>query len=283
VGGPAPATAAEERVSRAIVAVVAAVLVSASAANAGAPTIRATPSKPNPLFGDSFTYVVEVAVDAASADSTRIVDDVQPFTRVEPTRVTRRTASGVAHITVTETIACLSAPCIAARGAVVLPPARVTTARGGAAAPSVVIHVGSRVKAAAVKDSKPVFRRPSALPAATTRVDPAAAEIGLALVGILLAGFGAFVLTAPLRRSRSVALRHERVDPVARAIRLLRESATRDSTDRRRAANLASRVVGEPELAGGAARIAWSRDDPGAPDAETLADRVERQSGKGGA
>jgi hypothetical protein len=101
----------------------------------------------------------------------------------------------------------------------------------------------------------------------------------LVLLGMGLLAIGAIVLTAPLRRSRADERRAVRVDQRERAVRLLRESATRDAGDRRRAASLASRIVGEPELAQSAAGIAWSRPEPGPPDATTLADRVEHAPG----
>ena len=78
----------------------------------------------------------------------------------------------------------------------------------------------------------------------------------------------------------AVLLTDAEIDHTA-GLLLLRESATRDSEDRRRAASLASRVVRELELARSAAGIAWSRPDPGPPDATTLADRVEHADGRG--
>jgi hypothetical protein len=252
--------------------------VQAAAAQAAAPTVSATLTPANPLFGDTATYVVEATVDPAVLDAARIVDGVAPFTRVAPARVTRSVMDGVGHFTVTETIACLSAPCVAGkRGAAIeLPPAQVAFAGSVAAAPRVQVHVGSRVSDAAVKAADPRFSRPTGLPRPSFRFSPGAAAALLALLGLALVAVGVLVLTAPLRRTRAASRGALPGDPRERAVRLLRESVGRDSRDRRRAASLASRVVGESDLADEAAAVAWARPEPRAPDAETLADRLER-------
>ena len=283
MGEPAPAAAAAERMKRAVVAIAALALLAVPSAGAASPQIDARVDPANPRFGDSFAYVITATVDGSLVDSTRIVNDVAPFTRVAPTVEQRSVANGVGHVTVSETIACLVAACLEGKGgaAVALPRARVSAGGEVTVASRVEVAVGSRVTAAAVKASKPAFRRPESLPGATYRVSPSVAAALLAVLGIGLLAGGAIVLTAPLRRERAGARRAVRVDGRERAVRLLRESATRDAEDRRRAASLASRIVGEPELARTAAGIALSRPEPGPPDATTLADRVEHAAGGG--
>ena len=268
---------------RALVAVAAlflavAVAVAAGAAQAAAPAITATITPASPRFGDSASYVVEATVDPAVLDSARIIDGVAPFTRVAPARVLRSVVGGVGHITVTETIACLSAPCVAGKrgAAIALPPAQVAFAGAVATAPRVQVRVGSRVSDAAVKSARPAFTRPTGLPRPTFRVSPGAVAALLALLALALVAVGTLVLTMPLRRARAAARGAVRGDPRERAVRLLRESVARDPRDRRRAASLAARVVDEPDLAVEAAAVAWSRSEPRPPDAETLAERVER-------
>jgi hypothetical protein len=280
VGEPAQAPEAEERVKRALVAMAVLALVAVPSAFAVAPTIDAEVDQANPRFGDSFGYVVTATVDGSLVGSARISNDVAPFTRLGPTVERRSVSDGVAHITVTEPIACLSGACLEGRrGGVVLPQARVSAGGEVAVAPRVEVTLGSRVSSAAVKASEPVFRRPAGLPSLTYRVSPSSAATVLALLGIGLVAAGAIVLTAPLRRSRADRRRAIDIDQRERAVRLLRESATRDAEDRRRAASLASRVVGEPELARTAAGVAWSRPEPGPPEATRLADRVEHARG----
>ena len=262
---------------RLLVALAVLLLVPAPAAFAAAPTIEARVHPAAPRFGDTFAYVVTAMVAAGDLDSARIVDAVAPFTRVSPAVESRSIVRGVGRLTVTESIACVSAACLPrANGApVALPRARVIAGGEIAVAPRVKVAVGTRASAAAVKATNPAFRRPEGLPGPTFRFSPSPATVLLALLGVGLLVVGATVLTAPLRQSRAEQRRTEQVDPRDRAVRLLRESATRDAPDRRRAASLASRIVGEPDLARTAAGVAWSRPEPGPPDATTLADRVE--------
>ena len=157
-------------------------------------------------------------------------------------------------------------------------PCRGRASRPAARSPSRPASRWRWARASAPRPSRRRSRRSAgrrACPARPTAFAPSIAEALLALLGIGLLAVGAIVLTAPLRRSRADARRAVHVDQRERAVRLLRESATRDADDRRRAASLASRVVGEPELARTAAGVAWSRPEPGPPDATTLADRVE--------
>jgi len=277
LGGSPQAPPAEKRVRRAI-AVVALALVAVATAQGTTPTVTAAVEPADPLFGDAFAYVVEATVDADRADEVRVVDEIGPFTRVAPTRESRSVANGVARVRVTETLACLTARCLpGAAGKVVgLPQAKVRGAGAVTVAPPAQVHVRSRVTGAAIDASKPVFRRPVDLPPATVRVGPALAQAGLALAGIVLLAVGFLIVVAPLHRRRTGARVEGGTDALARAVRLLRESTTRDSTDRRRAAGLAARIAGEPRLAVDAAQVAWSRAEPRPPDASTLADRMER-------
>ena len=264
---------------RFLLVIAAAAFVAAPSAVAAQPTIDASVDQAHPRFGDSFRYVVTATVDASIVNGARLASDVAPFTRIRPTVEKRSTTNGVGHVTVTQTIACLSAACLEKRGGVIaLPRARVSAGGEVATAPVVAVTVESRVGAVAVKAPDPSFRRPRALPGPTYRISPGIAAALLALLGVgLLAG--AAVLAAPLLRSRVDRRRVVDADQRRRAVRLLRESAARDAGDRRRAASLAARVVGEPELARTAAGIAWARPEPGPPDATTLADRVEQAAG----
>lgn len=262
---------------RALIGVAAVVLVAAPAAFAASPTIDARIAPASPRFGDTFAYVVTASVDASRLATARVVAEVAPFTRMGAAVESRSSTNGVGHITVTESLACLAAACLGRSigAAVALPRARVSAGGQVATTPRVEVAVGSRVGATAVKATEPAFRRPEGLPSSTFRVSPTAATLLLGLLGLVLLALGAIVLSAPLRRVRGENRQAVDVDQRKRAARLLRASAARDSADRRRAASLASRVVGEPGLARAAAGVAWSRSEPGPPDATTLADRVE--------
>jgi hypothetical protein len=252
---------------------------SATAAVAATPPITATAEPASPLFGDPFRYVVVVRTPAADAERVRIADDVGPFALVAPTRTKRSVANGVATTTVTETLACLTMECMSSSPdgrTVTLPRARVTLDGATVEAIPVIVRVGTRVPSSEVTAKVPPYRAPRTLPPVGYRISPRALEAVLVVAGILLLGAAAFGIAVPLvRRRRQEARAAADSDPIARAVRLLRESAVRDATDRRRAAGLASRVVEEPDLALDAATVAWSRPEPGPPDATSLADRVE--------
>jgi hypothetical protein len=254
--------------------------VAAAGARGAAPTVTAVVQPERPLFADPFEYAI-VATTPADADDVRITDDVGPFARVAPTRKSRSVSNGVAATTVTETLACLSVKCVSTSPdgrLLALPRARAVVDGTIVAAIPVSVRVGTRVPAPEVSAPEPPFTRPHELPAVGYRVSPAALEAALLVTGIVLLVVAALGVVVPFLRGRRKSARAAAVpDPVARAVRLLRESAGRAAPDRRRAAALASRVVERPDLSRDAATIAWSRPEPGPPDAVSLADRVEHE------
>lgn len=258
------------------------VVLAATATGAvAAPSITASARPEAPLFGDPFRYLVVVKAPAADAGRLRIVDDVGAFARVAPRRTARSTSNGAVTSTVTETLACLAAACMSSSPdgrSVTLPPARVVLDGARTTAIPVIVRVGTRVPASEVTADEPPFRWPHDLPAVGYRVSPGALEAALVVGGLALLGAAALGIAVPLVRRRVERARASAApDPIARAVRLLRESVARDATDRRRAAGLASRVVDRPELSLEAATVAWSRPEPGSSDATMLADRVERE------
>jgi hypothetical protein len=259
------------------VALVAGLLVPGVAV-AAQPSVRAWTEPAQPLFGGTFAYVVEVAVDAGRADAVRIEADAGPFTALAEPRTTRVAEGGIVRIRVTQALACLAVTCVPRTGvrAVALPRPRVTGLQDGGRLAPAVVHVRPRVPASAVQAETAVFRRPTRLEEPTTRL-PAWSLAATSLVVALLA------LAAPamgfVARRRRGSHHRRPVDPVARAIRLLRESVRRSPPDRRRAASLAARVVTEQGIADDAARIAWSRRTPDEDAPRELAERIDRARG----
>lgn len=246
---------------RALAAAAAALVLAAPAA--AAPVVRASVDPPRVSVGDAFTYVVEVrgAGDAA------VEADSGPFDAVAEPRVER---DGDA-VRVVQTLACLDAGCVPRAGdrRVELPAPRVGAAAGAPAA----VTVAPRLPEAAVRAERPAFRK--------TTTPPPPPDAGL-VEAILWATAGLLALAAAAlgaielrRRRRSHRRAVHEADELGRAVRLLRESARRPPADRRRAAELARRVVGRGELAATASRVAWGRPEPAEQDAEELADRVE--------
>jgi hypothetical protein len=226
--------------------------------------------------GDAFTYVVEVRVDTETLDArtVRVIADTGSFATIGPSRSSR--SSG--RIRLVQTLACLDRACAPLDGAreIRLPAPRATASRASATAAPVSVRVAPRVPASAVDAPRAEYRRETALPAPTSFAAAGwagglAALVALALV---LTAVALILLELRPRPSGPEATQNR----LARALRLLRESAGRSEPDRRRAAGLLARVLvdrGADPLADEATRVAWSEHRPGPPDAETLAAHVE--------
>lgn len=256
------------------------VLAVPPAAHGALPVVRVSAEPQAPRFGDTLTYTVDVAVPRGHAGSTRVTTDVGVLTRVAAPQTTQSVEGDVAHVVVTERLACLVARCVARAGerVVGIPPARVSVGGVELRGAKVSLRVGPRVPLAVVRAPEAAFRWPSGVAALTARVDPATLQAALAAAGCVFLIVGFLVLARPLfGRERHAAAGRD--DPLLRAIRLLRDSTTRDASDRRRAASHAGRLVGETPVAIDAARVAWSRRDPRPADVTALADRVEQAGG----
>lgn len=218
-------------------------------------------------LGDPFTLTVD-AVVPHGAGSVRLVASPGPFVQVAAPRHSR---SG-GHVRLVEQLACVDRGCApgASPRQIALPAPSATfggtTVRGA----TPVVTVVPRVPAAAVSAARAQFRQPTAVPAPTAPFGLAAA--GALVVAVVLAA--AAVLLVARRRPRPAA---HRAEPVALplALRLLRESARREAPDRRRAADLVSRLA-PAEAAEAATRLAWAPPEPQPPQVEGLADRIEQ-------
>ena len=253
-------------------------LVLGPVARAADPVVQTSVAPGAPRFGDTVTYTVSVSVPTARADRVTVATGTGVLTRVAAPRTARTDEGELTRITVTEQLACVVAGCVTGRGGreVTIPAPRVRVAGTEVTAAPTRIRVRPRVPLAAVGADDPAFRRPSTQPEVTSRVDPRVLEAVLVAAAVLLVLGGIAGLVVPLARRRTRAAPVARGDALRRAVRLLRESAARGTADRRRAASHAGRVVGAQPLASDAARIAWSRPEPVAPDLTSLADRVER-------
>jgi len=256
-------------------------------ASADSPSIHAFVDRASPLFGDPFTYVVEVRFsrDAGGGDAAQVVADPGPFAVLAPPRTERSTLGDEVVLTVTQRLACLSTACVptGASRAVSLPRAEVDVDGAVATAAPVVVHVGARVAEVAVDAGEPEFRTSTELPPPTMRFEPSLGAALLASAGILLAVVGVALAAYGIVKGRARASWSRDPSPLTRALRLLRESSMRRPPDRRRAAGLLSRLLGAggstADLAADAQRVAWSQPDPSPRDAEVLADRAQRLLG----
>ena len=234
-------------------------------AASGAPGVVTT-APADVEFGDAFTYVVE----APAAVDARIDAPIAPFTSLDEPRLESR--SGVVRLT--QRLACLSERCLGPAPArrVRLAAPRVTAGAATTLGRSRTIVVRGRVTPAEVAAGLSAFRRNTTLP---PRGHAGAAEGILVLAAVLLAVAAvalSVVFVLPRRRSG--------VDALARAIRLLRQSAARDAPDRRRAADLLARVARDrcaDRVAADATTVAWSKREPAASDAEELATQAAQE------
>jgi hypothetical protein len=234
-------------------------------------------------FGDALTYVATVTIPGAGGEEAVVLGGVAPLSALGPATITRRAVGADTVVTLRQRVACLDHGCLPGRrrrgvrtSPILVRREAVTAAVPGSGA---AVTITPRVPVSAVEVGRGGFRAVADVPAATTRLGGGtlvAALLALAAIGLL----AAFAPVWPDARRRFARRRAAAgVDPFARALRLLRESAARAGADRRRAADLVGRVVsarGDSEQARRAATVAWSRTDPLPDDAVGLADAVTR-------
>jgi hypothetical protein len=240
-------------------------------------------------FGDPVTARVVVLVDrrAIRPDSVRLTRNVSPLTQLGPVRTTRMRRGALEAISSTFTAACLSDGCVSSTGEQVLAPPAVavdaTRVDGGAvhtraAWPNLLVR--GRVTDADLRSTRPPLRTDTAPPPLHYRIAPSTLATLLEAAAALLAaaGIGLVALQA-LQVVRRRAGKQGEQGQLARALRLARQSETRDAPDRRRALGLVARVLDprDRRLADAAQDLAWSRPAPEPGPVSTLLDQVERE------
>jgi hypothetical protein len=260
-------------------------LAATGPARAASPPFTVTASVERGVVPFADTFVVEATArfdpDTVDAGSVRVELAPGPFDPVgKPTLHSRD-----GEVTLRQSLACLSEGCVpVGKGPRVarIPAARATAALATGAplaveSRAVTVRIAPRVTPAQVAARTPPFRRPVEIspPAYRTGAGLLAA-LAAAAAAVLLLG-AALLVVAELRRRR--ALRPEvPADRLARALRLVRESAFRVPPDRRRALDHLSRTledVGDGGHARGATQLAWSPPEPEPAAAHALADAVE--------
>jgi hypothetical protein len=233
---------------------------------AAAPSVNAGATPATVLFGQPFRYVVE----AQGSRQLRVLIDPGAFDEVGAPS-THRTDGGVR---VEVTLVCLQRSCVPGNSPrrVTMPAPRVIGAGGVVHSALVVVTVKPRVPGSAVAASRPAYRLQTALPPSHARQALAWSAAALAVVLLALA---VWLARTALRRVVGVeAVRNSRSLDVARALRLLRESASRTVPDRRKAADYAARAVG----AAAATELAWASPPPDVGDVIALADELEARA-----
>ena len=232
-------------------------------------------------FGDELTARVVVALDrdAVKADTLRVSHDLAPLTVLSAPSTTRTVSGRLETVTITQRVACLTAPCLARK--ITLP--RVHVSAGGrdgkevtAAAAWRRLALGSRV--AATDLASPRFAADTVPARPSYRLAPSTAATILEIVAVLAAiaavALIAFELAALGRRRRPVASG----DELDRALRLVREAEARPVPDRRRALALLARLLRSRDgsLGGTASDLAWSAPAPEPQAVDSLVTDVEQ-------
>ena len=260
-----------------VVAALAALLIAVAGEAAGPPPgIEA--SAPRAVgFADAFDYVVEATVPSSEVETAELTADVGPFTVLDAEPVARTTHGDATVIRLARRLACVDDGCVGrARSLRALLPAPVlVSASGSVTGRPTVVRVDGRVAPASVRPSPDVFRADTTVPPAsgTSPTNVAVALTTIAVAALLLA----LLLLLSMRRGSTVP----DDDPLARAIRLVRESAGRPEADRRRAADLLARTAGDRDrrrLAAEATRIAWAPSLPTPGTVEDLAASATRET-----
>jgi hypothetical protein len=233
-------------------------------------------------FGDLIHTRVAVVVDASvRAGSVRIVDDPAPLTSVSLPRTSR--AGDV--IEVTRDAICLTSACVSDVGSTTpkLAPALVRAELKSGRAIQVVVQwpqliVRGRVTGGDLGRSQPPFRASLLPPAPTYRTSPGTLAWLLDAAAIVLGLAAAALVLVQIRTWMRGRGRAAPADELERALRLAREAEQRPPPDRRRAAGLLARLLGDRDaaLAGNASDLAWAEPQP-EPDAlESLVGEIER-------
>jgi hypothetical protein len=268
---------------RALVLLVVLAGVLAPAAVAAPLTARAGFDDATAEFGDLIHTRVTVVVDGSvRPGSVRIVDDPAPLTTVSPQRTSR--AGDV--IEVTRDAICLTSACVSDTGSATpkLAPALVSaTLKNGRTARVVVrwplLTVRGRVTGGDVSRSQPPFRASLLPPPPTYRTAPGTLAWLLDAIAIVLGLGAAAVVLVQVRRWTRGRGRAAPADELERALRLAREAERRPPPDRRRAAGLLARLLGDRDasLAGNASDLAWAKPQPEPEALESLVGEVERE------
>jgi len=258
-------------VTRAVAVAALAAFVIAAGGEAAAPLPGVEVSAPRAVgFADAFDYVVEATVPSSGAETAEVTADVGPFTVLDAEPVEREPRDGVIVIRLVRRLACMDDGCVGRDRSLsaVLPAPVLVFASGSVTGRPKVVRVDGRVAPASVRPAPGIFHADTTVPPTS---DPSPTTVVIAGTTIAVAALlVALLLLASLRR-RHAAWGE---DPLARAIRLVRESACRPEVDRRRAADLLARAAGDCDrgpLAAEATHIAWAPSPPTPRTVEELA------------
>jgi hypothetical protein len=259
------------------------------------PLVASASLSPRALeFGDPLVARLELLVDPAAVDpaSIRVEPRFAPY-RVRATAAATRSAGGAELVSRSYALECLTPACVPERQQVerrFLPVVVFYRTAAGRARTMEIdwpsVRLSSHLSDADRAAPGARLRVDAPLPPVSYRLEPRALRAGLAVGAGALAVLAAVLAAVGLRRPRAaVPAPQPELEPLARALVLVRASATNGfPAERRKALSRLARELGASglsDLAHAAARLAWSADSPSADAAEAFAARVEESLGDG--
>jgi hypothetical protein len=250
-----------------------AVLLGAPSAGAAGPQV-ATSVGPQPArFGD----VIHATLTVRAGSAAEVQPGFAPFQVLRASSTRTRNGSQVVT-TWRYDLQCLDAVCVPGPGARSVPIAasRVHVGTTTVVARFRPVRVDPRATAAQVANPSRSFMHPTTAVPPTYRFSPSALRATLFAAALVLLLVAAGLLLPPAR-VRRVAATADRLDPLGRALALVRASLSRPPADRRRALGLLSRTLrtrGESQVARAAADLAWSEPEPDPGHITQLVERI---------
>jgi hypothetical protein len=242
----------------------------------GAGTVGVTTSiAPRPsLFGDVVHATLTIRADAVA----KVQAGFAPF-QVLRTSATHTSSGGVVVTTWRFDLQCLDAVCAPGPGArsVALSRSRVQVGSTVVSVRFPAVRVDPRATARQVASPEKSFLHPTTPPPPSYRFSPSTLRTALIVAALLLVLVSAGLLL-PLLRPARTRRADEQLDPLARALALLRASLTRSGPDRRRALGLVARTLrrkGEAGVGQAASDLAWSEPEPDPARIVALAERID--------
>lgn len=244
------------------------------------------------LFGDALRARLELVMDRDRIDpgTVEVGANFRPYRELRPAERTRTDSGPITKLRYDYVLACLTAACLPKGGGrVELGAVAVEYTPRGDPVPQTASVEWPPLRAAGRID--PNRLEQAALRAElrdltppSYRISPKAVELVALLLAVLFAAAAAILALrfVPLDRiaARLGARRADRRTPLERALAQVRDAIARDrpAEGRRALERLAHelRATENPELAGDASRLAWSKGAPGDARVRPLSNDVER-------
>jgi hypothetical protein len=244
------------------------------------------------LFGDAVRARLELVMDRdrIDPDSVEVGANFQPYRELRPVERTRTDSGPITRLRYDYLIACLTAGCLPKGGGrVEFGGVAIEFTRPGEPVPQTASVEWPPLRAAGRIDPDRLGQAALRaelrdLSSPSYRISPKAVELVALLLAVAFAAAAAILVIRFLPLDRIAAWlgarRADRRTPLERALALVRDAVAggRPAEGRRALERLAHelRAASNPELAGDATRLAWSKQTPGEARVTPLSHDVER-------